>query len=185
MRYVFGAQAVRGINLFNILSTNPSKDIIRPYFRPENPNFNHLPEINRYLERLAYLNTLGLREVENALYMPCEDIMKGDDAQSFHNLGRRLEENHISFEIIDDTFLNKAEIKDNKLCMGFAAYKNVFIPENATIGEDLKKKSKDLLKQKQSLFVFAIIKILSFKNENSKTATFYILLLTSIKIPKA
>jgi len=146
MRYVFGAQAVRGINLFNILSTNPSKDIIRPYFRPENPNFNHLPEINRYLERLAYLNTLGLREVENALYMPCDDIMKGDDAQSFHNLGRRLEENHISFEIIDDTFLNKAEIKDNKLCMGFAAYKNVFIPENATIGEDLKKKIEGFIK---------------------------------------
>ncbi|MBQ8897744.1 MAG: hypothetical protein IJY86_04635 [Clostridia bacterium] len=140
MRYVFGAQAVRGINVFNCNSLHYSHPKIRPLFTDVRPGFEHLNAINKYLSRLAYLARLGTAEVKNALYMPCENVCRGENADAFHALGVELEKQGCSFDLIDDDFVRRAEINNGRLSMGLAAYEKVLIPEGALVPEDVSQK---------------------------------------------
>jgi len=140
MRYVFGAQAVRGINVFNCNSISYGDQPIRPGFTPARPGYEHLPQITKYLSRLSYLAQLGKAECSTAVYLPCEDITKGYSADEFHKLGLALEKKQVYFDIIDDAFVREAEIKGDALCMGIAAYKNVIIPKGANLPADVREK---------------------------------------------
>ena len=140
LRYVMGAQTVRGINVLNINSVEYANPLIRPGFRPERPWFSHMLQINRYLERLAYLNRLGRRDCSAALYLPQEDILRGGSADPFHRLGRELEARHIDFDVIDDAFVRECAAEGGCLRMGLAAYTSVFIPGGATLPVDVAEK---------------------------------------------
>ncbi|MBR6771972.1 MAG: hypothetical protein IKM29_01125 [Clostridia bacterium] len=140
MRYVFGAQAVRGINVFNCNSFTYSPRPIRPLFSKDRPGYAHLTAINKYLSRLSYLARLGKTECENALYCPCEDVSRGGNADEFHALGTALEKQGCYYDLIDDEFVRKAEIRNGKLCMGLAEYKNVLIPKGANVPSDVSDK---------------------------------------------
>lgn len=140
MRYVFGAQAVRGINVFNCNSLHSGVEPIRPLYTPGMPGYEHLTAINKYLSRLSYLNQLGQVECRNALYWPCEDMSRGGSADEFHQLGISLEKQGVYFDLIDDAFVRQAQIKDGCLCMGIASYQNVLVPKGATMPEDVQAK---------------------------------------------
>jgi len=144
IRYVFGAQAVRGINVFNINYLSYGKDKIRPEYWPEKPGYESLTAVNAFLKRLSYLAKLGVAECSTALYLPCIDIAGGDSANAFHILGEALEKHNVYFDVIDDAFIRDAVIKEeNKeraLCMGLASYSYVFIPDGATLPEDVEAK---------------------------------------------
>lgn len=140
MRYVFGAQAVRGINVFNCNSFETGIQPIRPLFSAAMPGYEHLPAINKYLSRLSYLTQLGTAECPNALYWPCEDMSRGGSTDAFRQLGIALEKQGVYFDVIDDDFVRRAEIKNGCLCMGLAAYENVFVPACDHMPEDVKAK---------------------------------------------
>lgn len=140
MRYVFGAQAVRGINVFNCNSLHSGVEPIRPLYTPAMPGYEHLTAMNKYLARLSYLNQLGRSECHNAVYWPCEDMSQGGSADEFHQLGITLEKQGVYFDLIDDTFVRQAQIKDGCLNMGLASYKKVLIPKGANMPEDVKSK---------------------------------------------
>ena len=145
IRYVFGAEVVRGINVFNINSISYTKGKIRPGFRPEKPGYENFSAVNAYLKRLSYLAKLGVPECDAALYMPCRDIASGDSAAAFHQLGEALEKQNIYFDVIDEAFVRESEIKNNALCMGLAAYRYVFVPEGSTMPEDVRTKLKGFI----------------------------------------
>ena len=140
IRYVFGAEVVRGINVFNINSISYTKGKIRPSFRPEKPGYENMTAVNGFLKRLSYLAKLGLPECNTALFMPCRDIAGGDSAKAFHQLGEAMEKCNIYFDVIDEAFVREAESKNNTLCMGLAAYRHVFVPEGTTLPEEVKEK---------------------------------------------
>ena len=140
IRYVFGAEVVRGINVFNINSVSYTKGKIRPSFRPEKPGYEHFSAVNTFLKRLSYLAKLGVPECDTALYMPCRDIAAGDSAKAFHELGEALEKQNIYFDVIDEAFVRDAQIQNNALCMGLAAYRYVFVPQGTTMPEEIKAK---------------------------------------------
>ncbi|MBQ7654490.1 MAG: hypothetical protein IJS17_05400, partial [Clostridia bacterium] len=73
MRYCFGFQAVRGINIFNPMLVSYLKE--RNFLAHEQPSFNekfacqkYLGEFNSYLHRLAYSCSVGKRVCGTALY---------------------------------------------------------------------------------------------------------------------
>ena len=140
MRYVFGAQAVRGINVFNCNSVGYSSQPIRPLYSKDRPGYTHLTAINKYLSRLAYLARLGRAECDNALYCPCENVSRGENADEFHALGTALEKQGCYFDLIDDDFVRNAKIRNGRLCMGLAEYKNVLIPQGADVPHDVAEK---------------------------------------------
>ncbi len=140
MRYVFGFQAVRGINVFNLMIKNYGKGGFfmtgeRPDFCEELQNANELKAFNEYCERLSYITSLGDRLVDTALYLPMCDIWSGNNTKTvcegYEKAGFELEEDGIYFDILDDDVICGCD-EDALLCgiiaMGKAKYKTIIIP---------------------------------------------------------
>ncbi len=145
MRYTVGYGAVRGINIFNPFNfpLGRSGQLLAqelPVFTEKQPFCRYLSCFNRYTERLSYVNSLGERVYDTALYYPVSDFQGGMKAEKlseeFDALGRALENMLVDFDIADDDVLQKAEITDDGyMCIGTAKYKNIIIPEDAHIPE--------------------------------------------------
>lgn len=136
MRYVCGYQFVRGINIINPMSVTSGRDGFlsvqcRPHFVPELPGAKHMKYFNQYLSRMMYLTSVGKIDAKAALYMPIRDVW-ADNTEAekrFYELGKRLEENQIYFDIIDDSYICESEITSDGL--GTAKYETVFVPPNS------------------------------------------------------
>lgn len=141
LRYVFGYQAVRGINLFNLLNISLGRRGTYlahelPSFTEDQIYFRDLPQFNRYLERLSYISSLGDRVCDTALYYPIHDFWGRKNAQAvaevYDALGRSLEERLVDFDILDDDVIAMAQgVEQGLLKMGNACYRQIILPENA------------------------------------------------------
>ncbi len=148
MRYTVGYQAVRGINIFNPFNFPLGrKDALiaqeLPVFTENQLYYQKLGQFNRYVERLSYISSLGERVCQTGLYYPVHDFQGGLKAETvakeFDTLGRTLEDMMVDFDIVDDDVIQNAKaIDDGCISIGSASYKNIVIPENAYIPEDIK-----------------------------------------------
>ncbi len=149
MRYTVGYQAVRGINIFNLFNFPLGRKGAYlaqelPVFTENQPYYQFLGQFNRYLERLSYVSTIGDRVCETGLYYPVHDFQGGLNADAmsdtFETLGRNLEDMMVDFDIVDDDVIRKSQDVDKGLIsIGKASYKNIVIPENAYIPNDIQK----------------------------------------------
>ncbi len=139
MRYVMLYQMVRGINLINIMGQAYSYDGYRmaggrPKFMNKVPAWGQLQDFNLYSARMSYLMCLGKSASDTGLYMPMRDIWTGGEyaekvCSDFDNTAWQLEKLHCQFDIIDDDFLETAELCGGKLKSGTAEYDTVVLPE--------------------------------------------------------
>lgn len=135
MRYVFGFQAIRGINIFNpaLLQYERKGGMMageHPAFFEDQACHGDLKEFNEYLERLSYLVTVGKRVCDTAMYLPIRDLWAGGDAESIADsidaLGMEIEKLHIDFDVIDDDILEIAKVTDKgEISIGNACYKRI------------------------------------------------------------
>ena len=154
MRYVINFQLVRGINLFNMMSSSYGKNgalamVARPSLVPEMPEFPHLRGVNDYTARASWLMQLGLPGRRSALYYPASDIWAGgqrrlDAIRAFDETGREMEKKHEIFDIVDDEILLSASISDGSLRAGLAMYDKVVIPKGVCVPETIMKKLSSL-----------------------------------------
>ena len=156
MRYTVGYQAVRGINIFNPFNFPLGRkgQLLAqelPVFTRDQPYYRYLDRINKYIERLSYIASLGERVCETALYYPVSDFHGGLKARilemEFDSLGRNLEDMLVDFDIVDDDVIQCAEITDGSMQIGRAKYKNIIIPENACIPEATQKALNSLIER--------------------------------------
>lgn len=134
MRYVFGYQAVRGINLFNLFAVPYGREDFLmtgelPYFTEKHACYRDLATFNSYAARLSYLASLGEREADVALYLPVCDLLAGENdavAKAFDQVGKELEDSRILFDIADDDVL--AHVEGATVKMGKAQYRSVIVP---------------------------------------------------------
>ena len=143
MRWVIGAQIVRGINLLSFL-TMPydTRDWFpcheRPLFSPDMPGFGHLHAVTAELERAAYFMAHGKPETDIALLFPQTELWRDDAASenviaSFCRLGSMMEQQGIDFDIIDETTLQRGTAADGSVHVGLASYHRIVIPEGAEL----------------------------------------------------
>lgn len=145
MRYCLGFQAVRGINVFNMMSISYGRHGFllageQPGFNETMPYFADLAVFNRYLERLSYISSIGDRVCDTALYYPVNDFWVGTRcsvmAAAFDKLGRELEDRRIDFDVVDDDVFDMAAgLEEGRVRMGRASYQTVVIPEGAYLPE--------------------------------------------------
>ena len=150
MRYTIGFQAIRGINIYNLMIISYARE--GAYLAGEQPGFNEdltgydeLFRFNRWMERVSYLVSLGDRICDTALYYPVSDywggVLRAKLADEFDSLGRELEDKQIDFDIFDDDLILAAEgEKEGNLCVGLARYRNLVIPEDAYIPPECREK---------------------------------------------
>ena len=150
IKYALNYQAIRGINLFNVLTLPYSKDrcgalMMRPALCPEKPGFYNLKHINEYYAGLSYLLRLGVDENHTALYHPCSDYAAGIEGSdlasiSYKAAGTALEAENVQFDIIDDGCVRDAEATPEGLRLGSALYTHVTVPECRYMPEDVREK---------------------------------------------
>lgn len=140
MRYVLNFQAVRGINVYNIFGVPYAREGFLmmgelPYFLEKFACYADLKEFNIYVERLSYLASLGKSINDTAYYFPICDLVAGQKSEeisdTFEDIGNKLEDERILFDIIDDDVFekaDKAELKTGRIVMGNAVYTSVVIP---------------------------------------------------------
>ncbi len=173
IKYALNYQAVRGINVFNILALPYGKSrlgalMMRPAFCPEKPGFYNLKHINEYYARLSYLLRLGEAEGDTALYHPCRDYCgspaDSDEASiSFKAAGTALEDKNVLFDIIDDGCIRDATDTGDGLNIGAATYRHIVVPECKHIPEDIK--------EKIAPYIGAGTPAYEFKNKNLRVLT--------------
>ena len=148
MRYVLNFQAMRGVNVFNMMVTPYSRKGylsagLLPHFTEK--TYPHLSSFNDYASRLSYLFSLGERVARVALYFPIADGFVGeefeDTAAAYEEAGNELTARRIPFDLIDDDFLSFAKEEGGKLVAGRASYEIVVIPPC----RHLSKESKSML----------------------------------------
>ncbi len=150
MRYVLNYQAVRGINIFNLMLLSNSCErlsalVERPVFSPEKPGFYNLKHINEYYARLSYLLKLGTPVCNTALYNPCADYWANAEIsnkaeEAYTCAGLELEKEKIPFDIIDDYAIMSADATADGLKMGNAVYSHIVLPECRFISKEIKAK---------------------------------------------
>jgi len=112
MRYICNYQFIRGINIINIMSITSGRDSClslqcRPHFVPQLPMVDHMRKFNDYLSRISYLCRLGDVCSKTALYMPMRAVWCGMEEceEMFWEMGKKLEEKQVYFDIIDDDYI--------------------------------------------------------------------------------
>jgi hypothetical protein len=141
MRFLFNYQAVRGVNTFNLMSLPYGRfSFLRagegPLFCEESSICTAvLPKFNSYLERLSYISSLGKNASDTALYMPVCDYWAQKDTpyftQQFESIGKQMEFDRITFDVIDDDILRDAcpdALAKGEIALGIASYRTVVIP---------------------------------------------------------
>lgn len=149
-RYVLNYQAVRGINVFNIMLTSSGTStrsllVERPVFSCKKPGFYNLCHLNTYYKRLSYLLILGESQTDTALYIPCADFWANGEfseraSGNYISEGVNLEKQNIEFDIIDDYAVMDSEIALDGLKIGNVTYKNIIVPECAFMPDEVKEK---------------------------------------------
>ncbi len=138
MRYVLNYQAIRGINVFNVMlmactDARTATLIERPTFTPSKPGFFHLKHLNTYYARLSYLLRLGERVCDTALYHPSADFWGNNNTReraigAYDVLGASMEKENIDFDIIDDYGIERATVTPEGLKLGDAVYRHIAVP---------------------------------------------------------
>lgn len=141
MRYVVGAQAIRGINIYNPMLISYGKT--GHFMAGELPNYTKevcyyadAEYINEYMSRLSYITSLGVQTNMLALYIPTADYvvptLKDAAAASFNECGKALEAGGMAFDIFDNDVLENADegkLAQGKICVGLAEYTAIVIPD--------------------------------------------------------
>lgn len=150
MRYVLNYQFLRGINIMNFMSISYGRKKFlafaeRPSLGKEKPGYEALNAINDYVARMSYLTTVGRSGADTLLYLPVKDIHSGGKirektVKKFYALGEKLENLGMDFHICDDFTLKNAKIENDLLVIDEASYKNVYIPENKYLPDDINQK---------------------------------------------
>lgn len=150
MRHNVGYQAVRGISLFNFMvisydRATPMAHQYRPNFIAQNPGMDCLAQINEYTARLSHILQSGTASITTALYCPYRSICAGGKlgaqaAESFEHLGHMLEKQGVSFDLIDEEFVQRAHLHDTSLVGEHVTYDSVFVPNGALEPADVLEK---------------------------------------------
>jgi len=147
IRWVCNYQFVRGIQIINFMSISSGRDGwlsygARPCFCPTMPGYAHLTQVNRHISRISYFSSCGIPTTDCALYLPSELLWKDKETAdaailAYHNLGEALEEQGITFDIIDREGIRQGQVQDGALQSGLASYHKIYIPEGITPPDDV------------------------------------------------
>ncbi len=150
LRWIANYQFARGIQLMNLMLIPYGRHDWygcgqRPFFCKEMPGFTHLRQWNLETSRTSYFMSLGVPDTRCALYLPAEELWLEEAysksiAQAYHDLGERLEQEGIDFDIIDHVAMEDGKVRDGALQIGYANYHKIYVPEGVILPKHIQDK---------------------------------------------
>ena len=158
MRYVVNFQAIRGINIFNMMLTpyGEEKGHQRvgetPYLKEKYACYSDYKYFTKYLERVSYVTSVGKNVSDVALYLPIKDFYvfepEGEEVREYDRVGFGMEDRQIPFDIFDDDVILSADkdaLKNGVISMGSAQYKTLVITSCAYMTNEAKALLKEFI----------------------------------------
>ena len=185
MRFAVNYQAVRGISLLNFMVISYDRKTpmclqYRPNFNNSNPGMDCLAQINTYTARLSDILQKGRPDISTALYFPfrsiCAGGKKGKEAEiAFETLGKYLEDQGVSFDLIDEDFVLTAKKQNGALIGKYVRYDHVFVPDAFLEKEEVLQKLDGLNKQMEPCILRQSKHILARKILLSEEESLYLI----------
>ncbi len=159
MRWITHYQYVRGLNLMTMSCSYYSTKGhfmagARPNFKPTNPQWEYMRNFHSYTARLSYLLSLGMPDIETAVYLPIRDIWAGGSggqevAQANDELVQKLLDHQCDFDFIDDDILEDelTTAINGELLVGHMKYHTVYVSRSRWMSEKAKRKLADFISQ--------------------------------------
>lgn len=156
MKWLADHMLVHGINHFvpHAFSELPFPDPDNPphfYLGGLDSQFRYMDRLFHYMNRVSHLFSGGRAMVDNAVFFPAEGDWMGS-AATFGRLGSRFLQNQIPYETICLDTLKDATVRDGKICIGQAAYENLFIDRIKYLPKDALDVFRDLAVQGAKLW---------------------------------
>ena len=145
MKWLTDHMLVRGINNFVPHAFSAKfPDEVPPQFvgAGHNPQFANFRLIMEYMNRVATINSDGIHKADCAILYHAEAEWSGGDYMYFYTPAKLLTLGHIDFDIISADYLDKAEIRDGKLCLAKESFPCLVIPTSEYLPEKVINKIK-------------------------------------------
>ncbi|MGH0053789.1 MAG: glycosyl hydrolase [Sphaerochaetaceae bacterium] len=117
----------------------------------QNPYWKYFRIFADYISRISYMNSLGSAVVDLALYYPIEDLYRdtvngGPNKEgiklneTFHKALNNLLKRQMDTDFIDRESLERAEVRNGRLCVGTQAFKALICPSIMRLDDSLVRK---------------------------------------------
>lgn len=155
-RYGLSMLGVYGINMFiphlfhYTMNSPESQADWPPSWFYQNPFWKYFKPLAEFGHRIAYLNSQGREVCDVAIFYPLNDLWAGGNSEpvddSFYkSVQQTLLDNHITYNVIDPTSLENAQITDGRILAGKGKYRVLILPAVQTISPAVLKKIADFL----------------------------------------
>ena len=141
MHFLLDYMLLCGINTFvfsNIAQSHRDAAMAgcRPLFGETDPLWKYSRQMHYYVGRLGWLCSRGKAVADTAVYYDvnslCQNFRATEYAMVRHELvSRKLQENRIGFDFVDDDVLKTATISKGRLVIGKMSYAHLLIPEGS------------------------------------------------------
>lgn len=172
MKYMMDYLLVRGMNYFvphAFSSKYPDHDC-PPHFGAEghDPSFDAFCELMKYTNKAAHLLYGGVHKANAAIlyHVDGEWASRYDNAMTMEPIATRLYDAHIDFDIVWSDILDRATVKDGKLCIHEESFDCLVIPYADHMPRSLLEKLGALIDKGAVLFfINGLPENASFKSE--------------------
>ena len=140
MKWMADHMMVNGINTFTPHAFTekafPDPDC-PPHFYAHgmNPQYRYMHVLFEYMNRVCHLLNGGRAMADVAIFFPAEGEWAGG-YRDYRELGKRLIQNQIPYELLCMDNLKAAKVKDGRICIGDASYQFLLVDHIEQLPED-------------------------------------------------
>ncbi|MBE6358675.1 MAG: hypothetical protein E7057_05440 [Lentisphaerae bacterium] len=157
MKFLLDYMLICGVNTFVFSSTPHYADIVnlsggRPSFGKSDPMWGEFDLWHTYVGRMSELLTSGKGAVDTAFYLDQRHFMLGNREAEYSIINALqtvdlLRNRQIDFDFVDDEIILQAKLKNGKLCIGLAQYKQLVVNQLNRMTPAAKARLEELKKQ--------------------------------------
>lgn len=156
MKFLVDYMFICGVNTFVFSSTPHYADQVnlsggRPSFGKNYPLWDEFDLWHTYVARMSELMIAGKGAVDTALYLDQNQMIFATNDREYAIItalesADLLRKNQKDFDFIDDEAIMEAKLRNGRLCIGSARYKQLVIPEKNRMSAQAKAKIAELKK---------------------------------------
>ena len=105
------------------------------YAQGNNPQFAHMPILNKYMNRLCHLLNGGKTNPKVAVFFPAEGGWMGK-TEKFGRIGRLCLQHQIQYDVLCMDAIRRGDISDGEIRIGSAGYRYLFVDGVESLPDD-------------------------------------------------
>lgn len=117
----------------------------------QNPYWKYFGIFAKYVQRICYMNSIGTPVVPYGILYPAADMQENMEdgrengrgravSEAFHKAFHTMIEHQMDTDMVDEASIERAEIREGKLCVGLQRFEMLLLPQGCSLKETTKEK---------------------------------------------